>query len=584
MGFISPSPPPFELEEWRGRPYLSRLKANVQDWALNGFGSPYAVYLLYGVKLVIYTVGAFALISAATPGLGGLTHVGDWWTEPIVFQKLAVWTLLWGILGLGEGSMPLTLRFIPPIGGVLYWLRPGTIRLPPWPDHVPLTRGSRRTPVDVLLYAAVLAAGVYLLLADGRAAAGTAAGRLAPVAIAVLLGLLALLGLRDKAPFLAARPEVYGSLLLVSLFPIHNTVVAWQLVFVCIWWGAAASKLNRHFPYTTTVMMSNAPIYPRFVKRRLWKSYPEDARPSRMATLAAHVGAATEFAVPLVLLISSGGTIGTLALVAMLLFHLHILLTFPFGVPLEWNIFMLFGLGFLFGHYADVPLSNLDDPYLLATIVAVGVLPPIVGNLRPDKVSFLPGMRYYAGNWPTSLWLFRKDTRAEQKLDDTIRKSARTQVAQVTRLYGRETAEYLMEKVLAFRAMHAHGRALNGLLPHAVDDVEAYEVRDGEWLAGTVAGWNFGEGHLHHVQLLEAVQERCGFAEGDLRVVMLESQPTHVQRQHYLIHDAAAGLIEEGSVGVADMVARGPWLEESWDFPVEVAHTGESRPRPAAAG
>jgi len=27
--------------------------------------------------------------------------------------------------------MPLTLRFLPPIGGILYWLRPGTVRLPP---------------------------------------------------------------------------------------------------------------------------------------------------------------------------------------------------------------------------------------------------------------------------------------------------------------------------------------------------------------------------------------------------------------------------------------------------------------------
>ena len=121
--------------------------------------------------------------------------------------------------------MPLTLRFLPPIGGILYWLRPGTVRLPPWPGKVPLTRGSRRTLVDVVLYAAVLGACVYLLVSDGEPAAGTDAGRLDPVAIAVLLGLLALLGLRDKVSFLAARPEVYGFLLLVSLFAVENHVV-----------------------------------------------------------------------------------------------------------------------------------------------------------------------------------------------------------------------------------------------------------------------------------------------------------------------------------------------------------------------
>jgi len=81
-----------------------------------------------------YGVGGFALIAATTPGIGGLGDIGDWWTEPIVFQKVIVWTLLWEILGLGSASMALTFRFLPPIGSVLYWLRPGTIRLPPWPD------------------------------------------------------------------------------------------------------------------------------------------------------------------------------------------------------------------------------------------------------------------------------------------------------------------------------------------------------------------------------------------------------------------------------------------------------------------
>ena len=45
-----------------------------------------------------------------------------------------------------------------------------------------------------------------------------------------------------------------------------------------------------------------------------------------------------------------------------------------------------------------------------------------------------------------------------------------------------------MYKGLAFRSMHAHGRALNGLLPHAVDDIECYDVREGEMVAGVVLG------------------------------------------------------------------------------------------------
>src|SRR5215203_3247954 len=177
MGFLEPSPPPFELEEWKAKPHLSRLKPLVQDWGANGFGSPTFVYLLYAVKLIVFSVGALFVISL-TPGLGSLGSLSDWWTQPVVFEKLAVWTLLWEILGLGAGSMPLSFRFKPPIGGPLYWLRPGTVRLPPWPHRVPLTAGTHRTPLDVVLYAAVLAAGVFLLLAHGSDATGSAAGRL----------------------------------------------------------------------------------------------------------------------------------------------------------------------------------------------------------------------------------------------------------------------------------------------------------------------------------------------------------------------------------------------------------------------
>ncbi len=73
-------------------------------------------------------------------------------------------------------------------------------------------------------------------------------------------------------------------------------------------------------------------------------------------------------------------------------------------------------------------------------------------------------------------------------------------------------------------------------------------MREGELISGVVNGWNFGDGHLHNLQLLEAVQERCGFEPGELRVVTLESQPAHIQRQRYRIYDAATGLIEEGCV------------------------------------
>jgi hypothetical protein len=570
MGFFSPAPPPFELEEWKAQPHLTRLKPLVQDWGENGFGSPTAVFLLYAFKLVVFTLGAFLVISL-TPGLGSVGDVGDWWTQPIVFQKLAVWTLLWEILGLGAGSMPLSFRFIPPIGGPLYWLRPGTVRLPPWPDRVPLTAGTRRTALDVALYSSIVVAGLYLLLASGADAAGGSAGRLAPLGIAVLLALLALLGLRDKVSFLGARPEIYATILAVGLFPVGQWIVAWQLVFLFIWWGAASSKLNRHFPFVVSTMISNAPlVLSKAFKRKLWRDYPEDMRPSRLAAGLAHFGTVQEFGWPLLLITVDNDVVRTIAIVGMVLFHLNITAMFPLAVPLEWNVFMIFGLLFLFGHYGDVPLSTLDEPLLIAFIAIVCVGLPVLGNLRPDKISFLPSMRYYAGNWATTQWLFRKGSEAEAKLDTRIEKPARLVGEQVAQIYDAELASFLLNKGLAFRSMHSHGRALNALLPHAVEDVEAYDAREGELISNIVNGWNFGDGHFHGRQLLEAVQERCLFEPGEVRVIVLESEAAGSGRQRYEIYDAANGLVETGSVAVADMVERQPWLEGSFDFPVEV--------------
>ena len=572
MSFFAPAEPPFDLEEWKRKPHLARIKPLVQDWGENGFGSPTAVYLLYALKLVVYAGGALLAIST-TPGLGGIGDFSDWWTEPIVFQKLAVWTLLWEILGLGAGSMPLSFRFVPPIGGPLYWLRPGTVRMPPWPDKVPLTAGTRRTWLDVALYAAVLLTGLYLLFAAGTDAAGTEAGRMAPGGIAVLLALLGLLGLRDKVSFLGARPEIYATMLAVGLFSVDQWVVAWQFIFLFIWWGAASSKLNRHFPFVVSAMVSNAPLVgPKALKRRLWRDYPNDMRPSRLSAGLAHFGTVQEFGWPLLLITVDNDVVRTIAIAGMILFHLNITSMFPLAVPLEWNIFMIFGTLFLFGHYGDVPLSTLDDPLLIALVALVCVGLPVLGNFRPDKISFLPSMRYYAGNWATTQWLFRKGSGAEAKLDTHIVKSAALVGEQVTRLYeDPELTNFLLNKGLAFRSMHSHGRALNALLPHAVDDVEAYDAREGELISNVVNGWNFGDGHFHGRQLLEAVQERCGFAPGEVRVVELESEAATSGRQRYRIHDAATGLVEAGSVAVADMIVRQPWLEESWDFPVDVA-------------
>jgi hypothetical protein len=82
---------------------------------------------------------------------------------------------------------------------------------------------------------------------------------------------------------------------------------------------------------------------------------------------------------------------------------------------------------------------------------------------------------------------------------------------------------------------------------------------DGEVFGGMVLGWNFGDGHLNGMQLLEAVQAQCGFEDGDVRVVMVESQPMLGRTMRWKIADARRGVIAEGETAIAPMRAVPPW-------------------------
>jgi hypothetical protein len=582
MGFMSPELPDVDHDTWPTLPRATRLQIVTRHWAEHGFGTPYAVYLLYLMKIALYIAAPAAIISL-TPGLGGLGHIGDWWTQPIVYQKVVVFTLIFEVLGLGCGSGPLTGRFLPPIGGVLYWLRPNTIRLPAWPDKVPFTRGDSRGPVDIALYAIVLGGAVWALLSPGHGGPVTAAGDVGlidPVLVVPTIVALALLGLRDKTIFLAARGEHYWLKLLVFFFPFADQIAAFKIIMLFLWWGAATSKLNHHFPYVVAVMTSNnALLRPRIfnpVKHMLYRDHVNDLRPTVVPKLMAHVGGTTaEFIVPTILVFVAGDQPWRWVLIGfMVIFHLNILSNLPMGVPLEWNVFFIFSLFYLFGHYGAIRATDLRSPLLLAILLVV-VAVVIVGNLFPEKISFLPAMRYYAGNWATSLWCFRAG--AEDTIEAKVVKSSALVANQLAKLYGPETAELMSDKVAAFRAMHTHGRALNGLLPRAIDNEADYRVREGEVVAGPLVGWNFGEGHLHNEQLLEALQRRCQFEDGDVRVVILEGQPIHVQRQWYRIVDAKTGLIEAGYVEVADMLSRQPWPEPGDEFPVHVTSQRAAR-------
>lgn len=566
MGFLTQDTPVIDFEEWNKGTRAQKIVPMARHWAETGFGTPVALHLFYVVKICLYILGGW-LIALSSKGIDGFTNVATWWTEPIVFEKVVLYTMLFEVIGLGCGFGPLNNRFFPPMGSILYWLRPKTIRLPPWPGRIPLTRGDARTPVDVLLYGALLVLLVVALCSDGTGPVlpGATVGVLPLWQIWAILGVLALAGLRDKVIFLAARGEVYGSFTVAFLFAGYGVdlIIAAKLVCMVIWLGAATSKLNHHFPFVISTMMSNNPVLrPKFIKRAFFEHFPDDLRPGRPSRFMAHFSTFIEGGVPLVLFFSHGGWPTYLAAFVMLCFHFGILSAIPMGVPLEWNVFMMFCVVTLFVGHAGIGITDLTSPWpLVLFAVVAGTV--VVGNLFPRKVSFLPGMRYYAGNWDTSLWCIKPS--ASEKIEKNIVAIASMPATQMERYYGSpENAQMYLYMGYAFRAFNTHGRALFTLAHRAMagHNEDDYTLTDGERIVSTAIGWNFGDGHMSNEQLVAALQERCRFEPGEVRIVMLDAQPIHRQTQQYRLVDAATGEFERGHVKVKDMVTRQPWADD----------------------
>ena len=547
MGIFDPVLPAYDPIAWSKLPFAERGRLVCQAWALQGYGTPPGVYIVYAIKVLFY-IGMWVVFCRFTPGLGQLSTISSWWLDPIAFQKAIAWSMAFELLGLGCGSGPLTGRYNPPIGGFLYFLRPGTTKLPLFPG-LALLGGQRRTWFDVLLYATTLGGLAWLLTSSSF-----------PIeAIALVVAALALLGVTDKTLFLAARAEHYWTTLtcMLLLGSAGSWIAGAKAVQLALWFWAGVSKLNPHFPAVVCVMTSNSP-FTRFawLRKRMYRSYPDDLRPARFAAWMGHAGTALEFAVPLVLIWAPGGAPLIVGLALMLALHVYITSNVPMGVPIEWNFMMVYGGFALFWAHPEVSVLELGitptTGFLLIMLVAL----PLLGNLFPRAISFLLSMRYYAGNWAYGVWLFRGES--HRKLDQ-LKKSSGWVFDQLAPFYDLPTAHALVSKVMGFRLMHLHGRALVELVPQAVDRLEDYEWADGELIAGLALGWNFGDGHLHDEQLLRSIQAQCGFEPGELRCIFVEAQPLGRMTQQWRIVDANTGTIAQGELSVRELLERQPW-------------------------
>ncbi|MFE9646779.1 DUF3556 domain-containing protein [Streptomyces sp. NPDC006365] len=592
MGFKTGDFPPVDLETFPEKPLQERLRALALHWVEYGFGTPKMIPATYVVKvLLLYVLGGTAL-ATWTSDTGPFWDVTHWWNQPVVYQKLVLWTVFLETVGVAGSWGPIAGKFKPMTGGILFWARPGTIRLRPW-KRVPFTSGDRRTVGDVLLYLAFLVSLLVAVLMPGVPSASltevlpdNTSGLVRPSLLVAPIVLYVLNGLRDKTVFLAARGEQYlPALVFFAVLPFTDMVIAAKLLICAVWLGAGISKFGRHFTNVVSPMISNSPFVPaKWIKRLHYRDFPRDVRPSRTATFMAHVGGSTvEIVTPLVLLFSTNRWLTIAGVVLMVVFHLFITSTFPLAVPLEWNLLFAYLSVFLFLGFPawdGFGVGDMSSPWLAAGIAAGLAFFPILGNLRPDLVSFLPSMRQYAGNWASALWAFAPG--AEEKLNSLPHRPTKNQVDQLQAMgYPQAVAEVTMQQTIAWRSMHSQGRGLFSVLLRNLPDLDRRTVREAEFACNSLIGFNFGDGHLHNIDLINAVQSRIGFAPGEWIIVWVESQPIHRGTQQYQVIDAALGVIERGTWKVADAVEEQPWLPNG-PIPLDVTWT-RAQPTPASA-
>lgn len=567
MGFTTADMPPVEPEQFEQMPVMDRMRMLAVHWADFGFGGPKQMHVLYLIKTLAFLVFGW-LVIGLTSDLP-LLDLSQWWGELVVYQKLLVWIVLWECTGYGASWGPLSFKFGPLTGGWKYWTKPGTLRCPPYGDKVPGTAGASRSIGDVALYLALIALLLVALITPGQqtSAAYSAAGLILTWPLIVYVIGLVVMGLRDKVVFLASRPEQYAVCLLAfAVLGSHvDMVLVAKVAMVTIWLGAGVSKFGHHLSFVVQAMMSNTPwLTSRRFKRTLYRDVEnEDLMPTPVSFGWAHVGGTVvEFVLPLVLLFSTNETLTWLAIVGMIAFHVFIYSTFPLAVPMEWNIVFAIATPFLFGGFFagdGYGITDFSSPWILIAALVLFLTGPIVGNLKPEWVSFLISMRQYSGNWASGTMAFRTND-CENKLDAGLVKGMKIQREQLAAVYGYDVAEIFLQKTTAFRSMHSHGRAQLSLMQRHVDDLDNYRLREGEVVCTMLLGWQFGDGHLFDERTLAAVQERCHFEPGEFITTFTESQPIHKKTVQYKVIDAALGVVERGFYDVRDAVKEQPWI------------------------
>jgi Transmembrane protein of unknown function (DUF3556) len=107
MGFTQPDLAAVDPDTFLRKPLMERMRILAIDWGEKGFGSPKMIHTIYIVKLVAFFAIGGITVATATSGLPAFWHVTQWWNQPIVYQKVILWTVLLEAIGVAGSWGPL---------------------------------------------------------------------------------------------------------------------------------------------------------------------------------------------------------------------------------------------------------------------------------------------------------------------------------------------------------------------------------------------------------------------------------------------------------------------------------------------
>jgi len=171
-----------------------------------------------------------------------------------------------------------------------------------------------------------------------------------------------------------------------------------------------------------------------------------------------------------------------IGLVLMVVLHGFITSNVPMGVPLEWNVNMVYGGLFLFWKHADVSVFDVSLP-VAAVVIVMGIAFPLLR--KPFSVTDSVSFGHALLRRQLGLQRVAFPRRQPQEVG-APHQNLGWIYDQLGLSTTRSTCVGIVGKVMAFRLMHLHGRLLSRLVPKAVSRLDEYEWIDGEMVAGMV--------------------------------------------------------------------------------------------------